>query len=234
MPAVVHQLLGEAAKDHPLPDEEIARRVLAGEKALYEVLMRRHNRKVYRAVRSILKDENEVEGVMQQAYVSAYLHLDQFRGAARFSTWRIRESRRFDKTDMQDLIMRLPSKDRNPEERASDRELGGLLQEAIDSLPTSYRAVFVMREIECLGTTETAECLGLSDENVKVRLHRARRQLRDELYARVGNGVPLPRSSLRPSRRCGIRGDRVAIAGGTVSPLHRARVKTGGCHYARQ
>lgn len=200
MPAVVQELLGEAAKDHSLSDEEIARRVLAGEKALYEVLMRRHNRKLYRAVRSILKDEHEIEGVMQQAYVSAYLHLDQFRGAARFSTWliriavheafaRIRESRRFDKTDMQDLIMRLPSKDRNPEERASDRELGGLLQEAIDSLPTSYRAVFVMREIEGLGTTETAECLGLSDENVKVRLHRARLRLRDEIYSRVGTGV---------------------------------------------
>lgn len=200
MLAVAHELLGEAAKDHPLPDEEIVRRVLAGEKALYEVLMRRHNRKLYRAVRSILKDEDEVEGVMQQAYVSAYFHLDQFRGAARFSTWliriavheafaRIRESGHFVESDMDDLMMRLPSKDRNPEERASDRELGGLLQEAIDRLPTSYRSVFVMREIEGLGTTETAECLGLSAENVKVRLHRARRRLQDEIYARLGTGV---------------------------------------------
>ena len=200
MPAVVHELLGEAAKDHPLPDEEIVRRVVAGEKALYEVLMRRHNQKLYRAVRSILKDEDEVEGVMQQAYVSAYFHLDQFRGAARFSTWliriavheafaRIRERGRFVETDTQDLIMSFPSKDRNPEEQASDRELGGLLQEAIDRLPASYRSVFVLREIEGLGATETAECLGLSPENVKVRLHRARRRLREEIYARVGTGV---------------------------------------------
>ena len=200
MPAVVHELLGEVAKDHPLPDEEIVRRVLAGEKALYEVLMRRHNRKLYRAVRSILKDEDEVEGVMQQAYVSAYVHLEQFKGAALFSTWliriavhnafaRIRESGRFVESDGNELMTRFPSKDRNPEERASDRELGGLLQEAIDHLPTSYRSVFVMREVEGLGTTETAECLGLSPENVKVRLHRARRQLRDEIYARVGTGV---------------------------------------------
>jgi len=200
MPAVVHELLGEAAKDHPLPDEEIVRRVVAGEKALYEVLMRRHNQKLYRAVRSILKDEDEVEGVMQQAYVSAYFHLDQFRGAARFSTWliriavheafaRIRERGRFVETDTQDLIMSFPSKDRNPEEQASDRELGGLLQEAIDRLPASYRSVFVLREIEGLGATETAECLGLSAENVKVRLHRARRRLQEEIYARVGTGV---------------------------------------------
>jgi RNA polymerase sigma-70 factor (ECF subfamily) len=200
MPAVVHELLGEAAKDHPLPDEEIVRRVVAGEKALYEVLMRRHNQKLYRAVRSILKDEDEVEGVMQQAYVSAYFHLDQFRGAARFSTWliriavheafaRIRERGRFVETDTQDLIMSFPSKDRNPEEQASDRELGGLLQQAIDRLPASYRSVFVLREIEGLGATETAECLGLSAENVKVRLHRARRRLQEEIYARVGTGV---------------------------------------------
>jgi RNA polymerase sigma-70 factor (ECF subfamily) len=200
MPAVVHELLGEAAKDHPLPDREIVRRVVAGEKALYEVLMRRHNQKLYRAVRSILKDEDEVEGVMQQAYVSAYFHLDQFRGAARFSTWliriavheafaRIREHGRFVETDTQDLIMSFPSKDRNPEEHASDRELGGLLQEAIDRLPASYRSVFVLREIEGLGATQTAECLGLSAENVKVRLHRARRRLQEEIYARVGKGV---------------------------------------------
>jgi RNA polymerase sigma-70 factor, ECF subfamily len=200
MLAVVPGLIGEAAKDHPLPDEEIVRRVLAGEKALYEVLMRRHNRKLYRAVRSILKDEDEVEGVMQQAYVSTYFHLDQFRGAARFSTWLIRiavheafarkrRSRRFAGGDVHDLMMCLPSKDRNPEERASDRELGGVLQEAIDRLPTSYRSVFVMREVEGLGTTETAECLGVSAENVKVRLHRARRRLQNEIHARVGTGV---------------------------------------------
>src|SRR5207248_5592048 len=90
MLALVPGPLGEAAKDHPLADEEIVRRVVAGEKALFEVLMRRHNRKLYRAVRSILKDEDEVEGVMQQAYVSAYFHLAQFRSAARFSTWLIR------------------------------------------------------------------------------------------------------------------------------------------------
>lgn len=200
MSAAVQVLLGEDAKDHPLADEAIVRRVVAGEKALYEVLMRRHNRKLYRAVRSILKDEDEVEGVMQQAYVSAFFHLDQFRGACSFSTWliriaiheayaRLRQSRLFVETDVQDLMMRLPSKDRNPEERASDRELGRLLQHAIDRLPPMYRTVFMMREIEGLGTIETAECLGLSAENVKVRLHRARSRLRDDIYARAGTEI---------------------------------------------
>ena len=194
---VAQQILGEAAKDHPLTDEQIIQRVLAGEKALFEVLMRRHNRKVYRAVRSILKNEDEVEGAMQQAYVSAYVHLHQFRGAASVSTWliriavheafaRLRRSRRFAGGDGQDLMTRLPSKDRNPEELTSDHELGCLLQQAIDGLPQMYRTVFLLREVEGLGTTETAECLGLTAENVKVRLHRARSRLRYAIHERVG------------------------------------------------
>ena len=194
------KLLGETAKDHPLSDEEIVRRVVDGEKALYEVLMRRHNRKLYRAVRSILKDEDEVEGVMQQAYVSAFFHLDRFRGASSFSTWllrialheayaRLRRSRLFVETGTEDFMTRTPSKERNPEQRASDHELGALLEEVIDRLPPMYRTVFVLREIEGLGTIETAECLGLSAENVKVRLHRARARLRDEITARVGTAA---------------------------------------------
>jgi RNA polymerase sigma-70 factor, ECF subfamily len=213
MPVVAQKLLGEDAKDHPQADEEIVRRVVAGEKPLYEVLMRRHNHKLYRAVRSILKDEDEVEGVMQQAYVSAYFHLDGFRGESSFSTWllrialheayaRLRRSRLFVETDTRELMARIPSKGRNPEEQASDRELGALLQEVIDRLPPMYRTVFVMREIEGLGTIETAECLGLSAENVKVRLHRARARLRDEIAARVGTAAEavFPFDALRCDR----------------------------------
>jgi RNA polymerase sigma-70 factor (ECF subfamily) len=226
MSAVVQQIFGESAKDHPLSDEEIIRSVLAGEKALYEVLMRRHNQKLYRAVRSILKDEDEVESVMQQAYVSAYFKLDQFRGASSFSTWlvriaiheafaRLRRSLRLVKTDGQDLA-RLPSKDKNPEELASDRELGRLLEEAIDGLPQMYRTVFVMREIEGLGTIETAECLGLSPENVKVRLHRARSRLRYALNDRVGTEIEAAFRFQAP--RC----DRIAAV--VLEAIDRGRV----------
>ena len=134
MPAGVQEILGEAAKDHLLSDEQIVRAVLAGERALFEVLIRRHNRKVHRAVRSILKNDEEVGSVMQQAYVSAYFKLDQFMGASRFSPWlirfaiheafaHVRRSQLFVETDAQDLAERLPSKDRNPEELASGREL---------------------------------------------------------------------------------------------------------------
>ena len=80
----------DAPKPELLPDEEIVRRVRGGERDLYELLLRRHNQRVYRAIRSVLRDEVEVEDVMQQAYVLAYVHLDQFAGLARFSTWLVR------------------------------------------------------------------------------------------------------------------------------------------------
>jgi RNA polymerase sigma-70 factor, ECF subfamily len=196
MPAVVRQILGETAKDHPLSDVAIVERVRRGDTALFEVLMRRHNRKLYRAVRSVLRSESEIEDVMQQAYVAAFQHLDQFAGTARFSTWliriavnealaRVRRSHRFVDGAAEDVATRR-SHERDPEARAADGELRRVLEEAIDGLAPSYRTVFVLREIEDLSTEEVAELLGLSVEAVKVRLHRARKQLRDALYARAG------------------------------------------------
>lgn len=141
MLALVPRRIGEAAKDHPLADEEVVRRVLAGEKELFEVLMRRHYHKVYRAMRSILK--NKIEDAMQQAYVFAYFHLDQFSGAARFSTWIIwiavqeaySQMRR--RRSEQYVAMRLPSH-RRPAERVSGRGLARVLPAVIGRLPMSY------------------------------------------------------------------------------------------------
>ena len=73
-----------------LPDEEVVGRVLAGETGLFEILMRRHNQQVYRAARAIVRDEHEAEDIMQDAYVRAFTHLDQFEGRAKFSTWLVR------------------------------------------------------------------------------------------------------------------------------------------------
>jgi RNA polymerase sigma-70 factor (ECF subfamily) len=193
--------VGESARTHPLSDEDIVTRVRAGDSALFEVLMRRHNGRIYRAVRSIVRDEAETEDVMQQAYVSAYAHLDQFAGAATVATWltriavnealaRVRKRGRFvavdPKAQDEEPMNELSSDDSNPERWAASRELGGLLESAIDRLPESYRTVFVLREVEGLSTAETAECLLLTHELVKVRLHRAKAKLRDDIFARVG------------------------------------------------
>ncbi|HEU4382011.1 MAG TPA: RNA polymerase sigma factor [Anaeromyxobacteraceae bacterium] len=184
-----------------LPDGEVARRVLAGEPALFEVLMRRYNQRVYRAVRSVLRDERECEDAMQQAWLHAYAHLGQFRGAAAFSTWltrialnealaRLRRGSRpgLPRAVEEDDLMGSTLED--PERRTSDRELGRMLEEAVDRLPEGYRRVFVLRQVDGMSTAEAAAVLEVSEEVVKVRLHRAHLALRDLLYARAGPAAP--------------------------------------------
>ncbi len=181
-----------------LGDEEVVRRVRAGEPALFELLMRRYNQRVYRAVRSLLRDEREAEDAVQQAWLAAYAHLDQFAGAAAFSTWLTRIAinealARARQRGRLDLVADVPEEGAadmpnalDPEKRTADRELGRFLEEAIDRLPDIYRTVFVLRELEGLSTSEAASCLGVSEDVAKVRLHRARLALRDALFERVG------------------------------------------------
>ncbi len=181
-----------------LPDAEVVRRVLGGELALFEVLMRRYNQRVYRAVRSVLRDGRECEDAMQQAWLSAYAHLGQFQGAAAFSTWltrialnealaRVRQKSQLrlaeESPEGDDLMGSSPQ---DPEGRAADRELGRMVEEAVDELPEGYRRVFMLREVEGMSTADAALSLGVSEEVIKVRLHRARLALRDLLYARAG------------------------------------------------
>ncbi|HVG17776.1 MAG TPA: RNA polymerase sigma factor [Blastocatellia bacterium] len=184
-----------------ITDEEVVERVRAGEAALFEVLMRRHNQRLYRTARSILRDEGEAEDVIQGAYVRSYMHLDQFDGRAKFSTWltriavhealaRLRKRQRFIDIDVEqgstEGSMKLESKAASPEQEVLTRTLKLVLEAAIDKLPQAYRSVFMLREIEGLSTSETAECLDISEESVKVRLHRARVLLRKEIYAQTG------------------------------------------------
>ena len=195
----------EQARQEAWSDEQVVSRILGGETALYELLMRRHNQRLYRVARAILRDDAEAEDVMQDAYVRAYQHLAGFEGRAKFSTWltriavhealaRSRRHSRFQSLDNSEefkggVMKSLASDGRNPEEAAYDRELGGVLEEAILRLPEDHRLVFMLRDVEGLSTEETAECLNLSLENVKVRLHRARAGLRKNLYARVGTNT---------------------------------------------
>ena len=204
-----------------LPDEQIVAQVLEGQTALFEVLMRRHNERVYRAARAIIKDEREAEDVMQQAYVNAYAHLRQFDGRAKFSTWltkiavyeaiaRARRQRRYQPLDADDLTTLetfMPASSApDPERQAFARELGALLEAAVDRLPDGSREAFMLREVEGLSTSETAEVLGVTDDVVKTRLSRARAALRRDLYERAGLAVSNAFSFHQ--RRC----DRVVVA----------------------
>lgn len=191
----------EAASSASWTDEEIVGRVKAGDTALYEIIMRRYNQRLYRVARGILRDDAEAEDVMQDAYVRAYEHLDQFAGRAPFSAWltriavhealgrlrlRKRNSQLDDTEQDGELSMNMVETSPDPEQRASRAELGQLLEEALLDLPEQYRTVMMLRDIEELSTSETAAALELTEENVKVRLHRGRAMARGWLLARVG------------------------------------------------
>jgi len=184
-----------------LSDREVVDRVRNGETALFEILMRRHNQRVYRAARAILKDESEAEDAMQQAYINAFLHLEQFESRAQFSTWLTRITiyealaRRRKRRPEEPLSINddeghgpeaVSSSEISPERQAYSGELARLIEDAVDALPESYRAVFMLREVEGLSTLETAEGLGVGEEAVKTRLHRARAMVRQTLSDRLG------------------------------------------------
>lgn len=192
----------EIADNVQVSDEELVSRVLAGENAEFETLMRRNNRRVYRVARAVLHDDAEAEDVAQEAYVRAYQHLDQFQGRSSFATWlisiafhealaRVRKSARHQEIDAMDESSRdslpeLSVRNSSPEQDASTSEIASLLEDSIDTLPDKYRQVFMLRDVEEMSTADTAACLGISEENVKIRLYRARALMRKKLYARAG------------------------------------------------
>lgn len=190
------QIIPEAVDDGTLLDQ-----VLGGDTAAFEVLMRRYNQRLYRMVRSILRDDAEAEDVLQEAYVRAFEHLRGFERRSSFPTWlgriaihaalkRLRARKRLEPLAsdgaVEDRMMALREPDgHSPEQAAALSELRQLLEAAIDRLPLRYRAVLMLRDVEEMSTEETARSLRLSSVNVKVRLHRARALLRRELCTHV-------------------------------------------------
>lgn len=197
-------------------DEEVVRRVLGGEKALFEILMRRHNQRIYRIVRSILKDDAEAEDVMQDAYVRSYQHLATFEGRSTFVTWLTRiamheafaRSQRFRKqTSLEtEEAAVMVNFENSPERDVANMELHNALEAAISSLPQRYRSVIMLRDVEEMTTAEAASALDISEESVKVRLHRARAMVRRTLYRQSGQNVR--ELFAFPATRC----DRVVAA----------------------
>jgi RNA polymerase sigma-70 factor (ECF subfamily) len=205
-PGPEHQIDMEHTASEPSPepsppriptDEEIAVRVAGGETELFELLMRRHNTRVYRAIRSILRNEAEIEDAMQQAYLSAYLHLAELSDRTRFSSWivriavnealaRRRRSWRLVRVEPEEEE-RMRDETPSPEDLATGRERAALLERAIDELPAIHRTVVMLRDVEGLGTAATAEALGVSEDVVKTRLRRARQALQERLAAVDGS-----------------------------------------------
>lgn len=181
-----------------IPDEDVVRRVVAGERELFELLLRRYNQRIYRAVRAVLRNPDDVEDVMQQAYVSAYRALHQFEGRSQFATWltkiALREAASRNRKPValhaEDAMNDFPEPGPDPEARAVAADLMQHVEAEVAALPETYRSVLLLREVEGLSTEETAACLEISTDVVKTRLHRARTMLKDALYRRAGVGLP--------------------------------------------
>ena len=182
----------------PFTDEEIVERVLKGERHLFESLMRKFNQRLYRMGMAIVNDNEEVEDVMQTAYLNAYLHLADFRKKSTFGTWLTRifinESLLFVKNRKKHKQTMIDNHDivhyETPLNGLMNNELKAILEKSIADLPEKYRLVFLMREIEEISTNETMEVLNLSESNVKVRL-----RVTDPWSRSSRQGHPLSRSA---------------------------------------
>jgi len=196
-----------------LPDEEIVRRVLAGETELFELLMRRHNQQLYRTVRALVRDADAAEEALHRAYVAAWRALSQFEGRASFASWMTRialrtagelargERRRHEIAEDARHARAFDSAE--PADAALSRqELAAALERALEALPRRLRVVAVMRLVEGMDTLAVAEALGLSEGAVKVRLHRARERLKEDLLVTAEREGVLARTWAFDGERC--------------------------------
>jgi RNA polymerase sigma-70 factor (ECF subfamily) len=166
----------------------------------FNELLRRYERKIFRLALHITQNREDAEDVLQESFLKAYEHLDQFQGQSKFYTWIVRiavnqalmklRKRKSDRsvslddtidTGEDNIIREIATWDENPEQKYSREELNRILGSAVDGLTPIYRAVFVLRDIDGLSTEEAAEALELSIPAVKSRLLRARLQLREKL-----------------------------------------------------
>src|SRR5258708_36562430 len=185
-----------------LADLEMAQRIASGDKGGFELLMRRHNQRLYRTARSLLKGEAEAEGAVQGAYLLAYRGMSGFRGGAKLSTWLVRivvnesigrarkrsrgaeiiqlggETQEDSETVEANMDETLPEQPEGAAQRAQTRRL---LEAKIDELPDAFRTVFVLRALEELSVEEAAVALGIPEATARSRFSRARALLHEAL-----------------------------------------------------
>lgn len=183
-------------------DEAVVARIRGGEPRAYEILMRRHNRRLFRVTRSILRDADAAQDAMQEAWLRAYTHLDRYRAPGNFAAWitriavnealmKKRKDHRYappaatPETGGEDDTADTTALAITPEDLAAGQEVRRLIEAAVDRLPDAFRTVFVLRAIERLSVEETADCLAIPVPTVKTRFHRARGLMQEALYRHV-------------------------------------------------
>ena len=179
--------------------ELIAEAIHKDEGAVREII-RRYNQRLYRLARGVLRDDNEAEDALQDAYLRAFSQLASFRGEAAFGTWLgrivlnealMRQRRRRTGAALIESPQVIPfphaSQSIDPERSLAQHEIHKLLERAIDHLPDDFRAVLIARAVEGLSTKETAALLDLNAKTVKTRLHRARSLVKQALNEEIGS-----------------------------------------------
>lgn len=175
-----------------ISDEEIIIEIKNGNIEAYSEIVRRYNQRLYRIAVSYGVTDDDAEEVIQLAYISAYEKLSQFRGEAKFSTWLIRilineclmlkrQQKRIVKIEESDDVTFSGDNHQNPEENYMNIERKEMLEEAVKRLPEKYRTVFIFKEIEGMSIEEISDSLDISKVNVKVRLHRAKSMLKEDI-----------------------------------------------------
>jgi len=181
-------------KESEAADGDTIKEVLMGDKEKYALLIQKYNQRLYRICKGYIKDESEIEDIMQDTYIKAYENLQLFEGRSQFGSWLIRilineclqRLRKLNKqsslseTDQNKKSMN-QSDYSNPETKSLNKELRILLESKLESLPETYKVIFLMREVEKMNVAETSESLMISAANVKVRLNRAKEMLKKSL-----------------------------------------------------
>jgi RNA polymerase sigma-70 factor (ECF subfamily) len=187
-----------------VPEEaKLVARALQDDPVAIRLIMQRHNRRLYRVARSVVRDDSEAEDVVQEAYGRAFTHLNEFRGESSIGSWlarivfneAIRRLRRRRKAIAWATVENDPcvsetsliTPQLDPERAMAQREIQRRLQDAIDGLPARFRTVLIMRAVEGMSISETADTLAIRPETVKTRLHRARTMLRRDLEEALGS-----------------------------------------------
>jgi RNA polymerase sigma-70 factor (ECF subfamily) len=183
-----------------LSEPEIIERIVRGERDLFAILMRRYNQQLFRIVRAILGSDAEAEDALQDAYLQAFTRLDDFESRARFSTWMSRIAiraaiARRERAQRSNILHQALARESTvrasePEDAIASDDLRRVVEQAIDALPEHERTVVVLRLVEGLSGDETATRLEITEEAVRVRLHRARERLRSALASRLEAELP--------------------------------------------
>lgn len=174
-----------------LDDRDVISRVLAGDRTAFEILVRRYNQRMFRAARAITRTDVDAEDVLQQAWLGVYKNLAQFRGSASFPTWatRIAVNEAIALTRKRPVVAEVvdAASEVAPDTDLARAQLGALLEHCLARIPQGHREVMVLRDVLELDTAETAACLGLTEEAVRVRLHRARAAIATELTEQLAD-----------------------------------------------